>query len=161
MQRSLTLAAVGVLALAVQGTAVPAQNLVGATQVSKDGRLGHVKGRALSKSLRGRTLPRNYARFTRYRYSARHRCWFCFTRNKWYYWYDPFQRYLPVAVIANYPPTVYAAAPVALPSAATPPVVAPPTDVPPTNAPLVRPRPAGSLPPPPVAPAARPVGPPG
>jgi hypothetical protein len=160
MQRFLVMAAAGVLALAVQGDSASAQDLVGPTHGSRQIDTAKVKGHALPKTLHGRTLPRHYAKFTRYHYSARYRCWLCFATSKWYYWYDPFQSYLPVALIATYPPTAYAAPPAVVPAAALPPVVAPPVDAPveaPPAAPLARPRPPVGAPPTPGAPVAPPV----
>jgi hypothetical protein len=163
MQRLLIIAAAGALALVVQGDSASAQNLVGPTQGSKQIRSANAKGHALPKNLRGRTLSRNYAKFTRYRYSARYRCWFCFATSRWYYWYDPFQRYLPVALIATYPPTAYAVTPAGIPSAAMPPAVASPDGASveaPSAAPLARPRPPAGALATPGAPGASPMRPP-
>jgi hypothetical protein len=159
MQRFLILAAVGVLALVVQGDSASAQNRGGFAQVPPEGRLGHVKGRALPRGLKGRTLPRNYARFSRTRYSARYDCLLYRARTTWYYWYDPFQRFLPVAVIATYPPTVIATTPDVAPPYGRPAYSMPPISVAPATRPMGPP--PGSMPPPSVAPATRPVGPTG
>src|SRR5438445_698390 len=145
MQRFLILAAVGALALVVQGDTAPAQDRSGHTQVPPEARLGHVKGRTMPRSLQGRTLPRNYARFSRTRYSVRYDCWFYRAKTTWYYWYDPFQRYLPVAVIATYSPTVIATMPDVAPPYGRPAYSMPPISVPPTTRPIGPP--AGSVPP--------------
>src|SRR5262245_30611399 len=124
MRCFLITAAVGVLALVVQGDTASAQVPGDPTQApKKDRAVPAKKGRALPQSLRNRSLPRG-ARFTRYHYSARYRCWFCFTQKRWCYWYAPFRCYLSTRLIATYPPTAV------VPPAATPPVVAAPATPP-------------------------------
>jgi hypothetical protein len=106
MRRFLLIAAVGVLALVVLGGTASAQKRGGRTHGSHVGRYAHGRTHALPRSLHGRALPGGYARFSRFRYDVRYRSRFYLAGNSWYYWYAPFQYYLPVEVIAIYPPTV-------------------------------------------------------
>src|SRR5436190_1573249 len=78
----------------------------------------HVTSRALvvhGHSVNVRVYARGYN-------SWAYRCWFpsyrtygyyCGTERLWYYWYAPFNQYLPITYMAVYPPTV-ALAPVGI-----------------------------------------------
>ena len=56
---------------------------------------------------------RSFRGWNSYCYFGQHRCYgyFCPTAQAWFYWYAPMQRYLPISLMAIYPPTPFAGVP--------------------------------------------------
>jgi hypothetical protein len=134
MKQFLLIAAAGVLALTLNGTNAFAGKH-GPSHVGHG--YHHENGRfhGMPRHLYGRHLPGDYARFSRFRYDARYRSRFYLAGNAWYYYYTPFRCYLPVEVIATYPPvivttplvvTTTTTAVATTPAVVTAPAVAPP-----------------------------------
>jgi len=78
----------------------------GASHVRHASHGGHGHARVVHGSYR--TFPRGYHNWGRVQYNARYRCncYFDVGANGWFYYYAPRQCYLPVRLIATYPPTV-------------------------------------------------------
>jgi hypothetical protein len=139
MMRFFAVAVAGVLALVASNSTASAQKHGGPSRGHLAGSHAYGRGHGIPRGLYGRSLPRNYARFNRYRYDPRYRSRFYLAGNAWYYYYAPFQCYLPVEVIETYRPTpvpVTTVAPTFPPTATVPPEttvppVPPVTDVPP------------------------------
>jgi hypothetical protein len=146
MKRFFAIAVVGVLALVASGSTASAQKHGGPSRGHPAGSHAHGRGHGIARGLHGRSLPRNFARFSRFRYDPRYRCRLFLAGNAWYYYYAPFQSYLPVEMIETYRPTAVPATTVAppVPPAAT---VPPAETAPPTTAvpPQQNPPPPGPM----------------
>jgi hypothetical protein len=106
MKRFVLFAALCMLALIAYGETASAQKRGGSVHRTHVGRYTRGRVHSLPRHLHGRTLAREYARFSRFRYDARYRCRFYLAGSSWYYYYAPYLCYLPVEVIVTYPPTV-------------------------------------------------------
>jgi hypothetical protein len=99
-----------------------------------------------------KSLPQRLARtsyghefrgWTAYCFFKKYQCYGYYSpaRRLWFYWYAPFNRFLPISYLTIYPPTNIGVAPVgpavgdqpALPPGATPAPTQPPMDTPPLS----------------------------
>src|SRR4051812_32659231 len=79
-------------------------------------------GNSNARNWSGQSRPRGYGGWTRRCHFAHYGCrgFYCPADATWYYWYAPFECYLPVRYLATYPPTTGSNDDPELPPGATP-----------------------------------------